>query len=199
VRTDRNYYSALDGIRGLAIVLVVICHFHDFYLVEMIPQARWETLWLQLADFTWVGVDLFFALSGFLITGILLRTRTQEGYFKNFYMRRFFRIFPLYYGFLFLYFKVAPHFVDLAHTPGSGYSSVLEHQVWYWTYIANFLMARSGQFLSEMSHFWSLSVEEHFYILWPLMIYLLGNRALLKISALPLELRRVTKPSVLPL
>jgi peptidoglycan/LPS O-acetylase OafA/YrhL len=182
MKTEKNYYSALDGIRGLGILLVLIAHFRLFYLIELTPHAPWEVAWLQIADFNWMAMEWFFAMSGFLITGILLRTKMQEGFFKNFYMRRFFRIFPLYYGFLFVYFKVLPHFMDLAHNPESAFSFVSENQGWYWTYMGNYLIALQGTWLGEMSHFWSLSVEEHFYIFWPFLIYWLGNRTILALS-----------------
>lgn len=91
-----NLLQRARRIRGLGIVLVLISHFRLIYLAEMIPQARWEMLWVEMADFNWVAMEWFFAMSGFLITGILLRTRRHEAHFKNFYMRRFFRIVPLY-------------------------------------------------------------------------------------------------------
>ena len=180
---NKDYYSSLDGIRGLGIFLVLIAHFRLFYLLEITPHAPWEIGWLQIADFNWMAMEWFFAMSGFLITGILLKTRTGEGFFKNFYMRRFFRIFPLYYGFLAFYFFVLPHFMDLKHNTESAYGFVSENQGWYWTYMGNYLIALQGNWLGEMSHFWSLSVEEHFYIAWPLLVYMLSNKRLMQLSA----------------
>ena len=78
---NRHYYPALDGLRGVAILLVVL--YHNFGFIKQ-------------SYFGWLGVDLFFVLSGFLITDILLRTRSQPGFLKDFYMRRVLRIFPLY-------------------------------------------------------------------------------------------------------
>src|SRR5512144_2577839 len=91
--STRSYYPALDGLRGIAIILVICCHNFDF-----IPYLR----------FGWIGVDLFFVLSGFLITDILLQTRDDKNYLQNFYLRRILRIFPLYYGVLLLFFALAP-------------------------------------------------------------------------------------------
>src|SRR5437899_11892805 len=89
---------ALDGVRGIAIVLVLL---HQFNRVAATDGAsRWVG---HLLDFGWVGVQLFFVLSGFLITGILLDTRESPGYFRAFFARRVLRIFPLYFGALVLF------------------------------------------------------------------------------------------------
>ncbi len=179
----KNYYTALDGIRGLGLFLVLIAHFRLFYLLELTPIHAWEDWFLQLMDFNWVAMEWFFAMSGFLITGILLKSKTQEGYFKNFYIRRFLRIFPLYYAFLAIYFFVMPRFMDMANNPESAYAFVSEHQGWYWTYFGNFLLAMQGDWLGEMSHFWSLAVEEHFYMVWPFLVYFMAGRRLMIFSA----------------
>jgi len=89
----RSYYPALDGLRGFAILGVLLQHNFSF---------------LPVPKFGWVGVDLFFVLSGFLITDILLKTKEQKNFLSNFYTRRVLRIFPLYYGSLILFFSLAP-------------------------------------------------------------------------------------------
>ena len=89
----RSYYPALDGLRGIAILLVICCHNFDF---------------LPYFKFGWIGVDLFFVLSGFLITDILLKTRDTKHFLRNFYIRRILKIFPLYYGVVLLFFVIAP-------------------------------------------------------------------------------------------
>ncbi|MEI9808490.1 MAG: acyltransferase [Bacteroidota bacterium] len=86
---NRSYYPALDGLRGIAIILVLCCHNFNF---------------LPHFELGWIGVDLFFVLSGFLITDILLRTKETKNFLQNFYIRRILRIFPLYYGALLLFF-----------------------------------------------------------------------------------------------
>ncbi|HET7321798.1 MAG TPA: acyltransferase, partial [Longimicrobiaceae bacterium] len=126
----------------------------------------------------WVGVDLFFVLSGFLITGILLRTKGRAGYFRTFYARRALRILPLYYGFLAFYLWVIPHAY-----PGQmqAYSVLHEHQAWLWAYGNNLMGPFTGVHLSfGLTHFWSLAVEEQFYLVWPLVVLLLSRRALLR-------------------
>lgn len=124
-----------------------------------------------MASAGWIGVDLFFVLSGFLITGILLDTRGHRHYFRNFYARRTLRIFPLYYGVLFL---------SLALTP-------LLHLQWQAGDISHFLYVGniSIQFNPSLmvvrpwlnfSVLWSLAVEEQFYLLWPLIILFIADR-----------------------
>jgi peptidoglycan/LPS O-acetylase OafA/YrhL len=112
------------------------------------------------------GVDLFFVLSGFLITGLLLEAKGRPDYYRRFYIRRTLRIFPLYYLALGVAFWVWPHFFP-------GLSSLLnaahEHQVWYWLYASNWLFVREGTYLG-LAHFWSLAVEEQFYLAWPAVV-----------------------------
>jgi len=116
----------------------------------------------------WSGVDLFFVLSGFLITGILLDTRASSNYFSSFYTRRFLRIFPLYWLSLLVYFHVAlpflQHFTAWS-IPGSS------RELWYWFYLQNWL-AGTKDVPVPLTHFWSLAIEEQFYICWPVVIYL---------------------------
>ena len=92
----KPHYPALNGMRGLAIIMVFTVHYGR-YAVD--PKWIW---WL------WTGVDLFFVLSGFLITGILYDSREEPRYFRNFYIRRALRIFPLYYGFFLLVYLLKP-------------------------------------------------------------------------------------------
>ena len=121
-----------------------------------------------------LGVDLFFVLSGFLITGILYDSRAHPGYFRNFYMRRLLRIFPLYYGVLAIVFLLIPA-IPALH--GSEIAGLRAHQAWAWLYGVNIYLAmHAGWDLSYITHFWSLAVEEQFYLLWPLLVWLLAAR-----------------------
>src|SRR5208282_2425862 len=151
---------ALDGVRGLAIVAVMLTHI-SIQQVPLHPLLR-GTLALG-----WSGVDLFFVLSGFLITGILLDTRQCPNYFRSFYARRVLRIFPLYYGFLTFALLVFPYIVSPDFMPAPS------HRWLYVCYVANWLPHAQWHVLS---HFWSLCVEEQFYFIWPLLILLVSPR-----------------------
>lgn len=150
----------LDGLRGLAVLAVILYHGSVFEP----PSAGAATVLRAAAHFGWAGVDLFFVLSGFLITRILSETRTAENYFRVFYARRFLRIFPLYYSSLLL--------VVLAFGVGASESA------WYWLYASNVKMTLDGWPPAPLSHFWSLAVEEQYYLVWPLVVQLLPRRAL---------------------
>ncbi|HEV8508404.1 MAG TPA: acyltransferase [Chitinophagaceae bacterium] len=149
----RSYYPALDGLRGFAILGVLLQHNFSF-----LPVPR----------FGWVGVDLFFVLSGFLITDILLKTKEQKNFLPNFYIRRMLRIFPLYYGSLILFFSLAP----LISQFKDQYSYYSANQGMLWMHLQNWLYIAKPKLDNHtvFSHFWSLSVEEQFYLVWPLMI-----------------------------
>ena len=131
----------------------------------------------------WMGVDLFFVLSGFLITGILLDARGSERYFRNFYARRTLRIFPLYYLALITIFVLLP----LADGSALGARSVTTWtQLWFWGYADNVLIAFRGWGASPAMtpHFWTLAVEEQFYLVWPAVVLLCSRRALVRVCVL---------------
>jgi peptidoglycan/LPS O-acetylase OafA/YrhL len=106
-----EHIPALDGLRGLAIVMVMVCH---FTIIE--KGLLIDRMYGAAGRFGWVGVDLFFVLSGFLITGILIGSKDQPHYFRNFYARRILRIFPLYYAVIAFVFFVLP-LLPLASNP----------------------------------------------------------------------------------
>jgi peptidoglycan/LPS O-acetylase OafA/YrhL len=167
---------ALDGLRGIAILLVML---HHFTISQ--PTAPLEGLVGSVVFFWWVGVDLFFVLSGFLITGILIDTRGSERYFTTFYARRTLRIFPLYYLVLFLALVVLPEF-PAAHAVLTGQVGLPpDEQVtvphWpYWLYLTNFSVADRGFLHGWVDVAWSLAIEEQFYLVWPLVIWLCPPR-----------------------
>ncbi len=172
--SGRRHHPALDGLRGLAIIMVMLLHYSPFLPNFLRPLLR------QGGS----GVDLFFVLSGFLITGILHDAKGQDHYFRNFYARRFLRIFPLYYGVLsvllisLLIFRFGfPGIWAHKHLAPLLWS----YQPWLWTYTANFYMAmhRNGMFM--LLHFWSLSIEEQFYLVWPLVVFSLSRKRLIRV------------------
>ena len=168
---------ALDGVRGVAILLVLM--FHQTILV---PQNRLDSLIARLGGMGWVGVDLFFVLSGFLITGILLDAKGQAHYFRNFYARRVLRIFPLYYAVVFVSLVVLPH---IHHPKAQNFGRVRGDEVWYWTYLSNFIIAKRNAWrhgILDVS--WSLAIEEQFYLFWPTIVLLCSRRVLMGVCGI---------------
>lgn len=151
----------LDGVRGIAILMVIAWHFVA-YALPFHPSRQW----LAVASIGGTGVDLFFVLSGFLITRILLAARGRPDFLRNFYVRRILRIFPLYYAFLVVIYLIVP-LLHFGRTPFSV-------QWWNWTYLQNVSMTffpHESQTVWEWTpHFWSLAVEEHFYLVWPFIV-----------------------------
>lgn len=153
---NRSYYPALDGLRGLASLLVVV--YHNFGFIN------------HYFFFGWIGLDIFFVLSGFLITDILLNTLGKRGYLKNFYVRRVLRVFPIYYVSLILFLIVLPRLPNLI----DYFSYYVNNQVYLWTYLQNWLYVFDPpQGRGTLNHLWSLAVEEQFYLLWPLIVLLI--------------------------
>jgi len=174
---NKRFYPALDGLRAIAVLMVFCQH----YLMRPVA-LRWG----------WTGVDIFFVLSGFLITGILFDTRDTQHRFRNFYVRRTLRIFPLYYGILLAALVAEPVF------------HWVWHPVWYlWPiYLGNYgrflwlhdfqttpivldhLMSARQHFrpplVFYLGHFWSLCVEEQFYLAWPFVVFLVKDRVKLR-------------------
>jgi peptidoglycan/LPS O-acetylase OafA/YrhL len=166
----RGHVPELDGLRGIAILLVLIHHFW--------PKHGALADYGALPAMGWVGVDLFFVISGFLITGILLDTRDDKAYYRNFYARRALRILPLYYLFVFGIFVLYP----LSFTHGfdlTAFRREARSPLWYLFYVSNFPTAVVGAQPFWMLHpLWSLAIEEQFYIVFPLLVAVLRPRHL---------------------
>lgn len=148
----------LDAVRGIAI-LVVMVH-NSAHLVPTLPLQR---LW----GYGWMGVDLFFVLSGYLITGILFDSKESQGYFKNFYARRCLRIWPLYYSVLFLMFVGIPLL-----RPSMRAEMFLRAAPW-WSYLfflQNFLVHNSSDAIGPLGVTWSVAIEEQFYAVWAVVV-----------------------------
>ncbi len=168
-RAQAGFIPALDGLRGIAIILVLL---HHFTFIR--PTAGVGALVGDVLFFFWTGVDLFFVLSGFLITGILLDSRGSKSYFTSFYARRTLRIFPLYYLVLFVAFVVLPQF-PAEQTVLVG-NDTFPPQWPYWFYLTNFSIAEGGWVHGWVDVAWSLAIEEQFYLVWPLLIWLCPPR-----------------------
>lgn len=163
-----RHFPALDGLRGIAILMVLV---HQLGMLDD-RSTILNYLFGYAIGTGWAGVQLFFVLSGFLITGILLDTQKSTNYFSGFYARRTLRIFPLYYGALALAFIVLPAFGIVS----SGVEKDWNQQIWLWTYLVNWVEP-VGIGSHTFPHFWSLAVEEQFYLLWPLLLALPIYRA----------------------
>lgn len=161
-----GYIPQFDGLRGLAILLVLIGHSG---FLEALPHAG-------MLQYTRFGVDLFFVLSGFLITGILLDSKGSEHYFRNFYARRALRIWPLYYLILFLAFVVAPLFAPSTRPTAASIWRVFVF------YVQNIVFIDRTTYPFGLGATWSLAVEEQFYLTWPVLVFLLGKRTLAIVS-----------------
>jgi peptidoglycan/LPS O-acetylase OafA/YrhL len=174
--TTQSRIPELDGLRGIAILLILCFHFLD---VPGAPLGSTLSRFQRLFSMNWIGVDLFFVLSGFLIGGILLDVRKSTSYFRTFYIRRFFRIVPLYYIWIFGY-------VLLVATAGNR---LLSHEATapqphlslatQFFFLQNFAFDQNvGLAFAWFAATWSLAVEEQFYLVSPFLVRFLSTRSL---------------------
>ncbi|HEY9152833.1 MAG TPA: acyltransferase, partial [Anaerolineales bacterium] len=152
-------YPGLDGLRAIAFLMVFLLHSDNLGI-------------------GWAGVQLFFVLSGFLITGILLDLKKRfstRDYFVKFYGRRFLRIFPLYYFYLFGMLALTS-WLENANFAVPQMELFRAQFPFAVSYIYNFFWMTTNNLSIFLSHFWSLCIEEQFYILWPLLIFLVPGK-----------------------
>ncbi len=163
----RGHLLALDGVRGLAILMVINCHAFESDYESKGFLYRTIGEWLHYGN---TGVDLFFVLSGFLITGILYDSLNDDGYFRKFYARRVLRIFPLYYGVLGVCLLLT--WPLHLHWGNMGWLLLL--------YVQNLKPAVISDFAPgkhvALYHFWSLAIEEQFYLVWPAVVFWIRTR-----------------------
>ncbi len=151
---------SLDGVRGLAILTVMLGHIGEFGL-PIHPAFN------AVFAMSWVGVELFFVLSGFLITSILIEKLNTKNYFSRFYLRRFLRIVPVYYLVLTVTTYLFPLIFNNLITPDMS-QSWQQHAPWYYAFLANIMMMQLGDMPHDpVAVAWSLAVEEQFYLVWP--------------------------------
>jgi peptidoglycan/LPS O-acetylase OafA/YrhL len=157
----------LDGLRGIAILAVMLYHFTPLTGPLRILAPVFRT--------GWIGVDLFFVLSGYLIAGILLDSVGRRHYYRNFIIRRCLRIFPLYYACLVLY-----AFVSSYPYPAGELRQFAESAKWYAGYLGNFRVFAENRWPAKtmLTPLWSLQIEEQFYLAFPLLVWALKRRAL---------------------
>ena len=181
----------LDGMRGVAMLWVLI--YHAWFL----PADGWAQRIAYIApNMGLVGLEMFFGMSGFLITGILLKHRDSPEYFSGFYGRRLIRILPLYFSYLFFVYYVIPnvdvlkamlhHFDDPAH--------YREGELYHWLFLSNYWYFKREAFeASLLNSTWSLAVEEQFYVVWPCIVLFFSRRALLFFCACVLAMSNVVR------
>src|SRR5579871_2260754 len=162
--STREHVPALDGIRGYGFIGIFLAH----YLAPLIERYRshpWVNVFYYLEQIAWMGVPAFFVLSGYLIGGILFNSRNREGFFRVFYGRRVLRILPVYYGTLLIVACLG--LKDGVHLNSLFWS--------HFIYIQNLLPHYSDDgFVPHFTilHFWSLAIEEQFYLTWPIVVWL---------------------------
>ncbi len=185
MKTKLNHIRALDGARGAAVIAVMLYHFMH---VPLVSNSKFDQVFGEVLRLGWIGVDLFFVLSGFLITRILLQAKQRQkfsGYLKTFYEKRVLRIFPLYYLYLiFMFFVFFPLIIH--HLDGIEKTRLIlanRDQLWFWTYLSNIKQVMNGTFYgASVGHLWSLSIEEQFYLFWPFVVYFFPIENIKKIT-----------------
>jgi peptidoglycan/LPS O-acetylase OafA/YrhL len=178
---NEGYMIQLDSLRAIAVLNVMFSHFTP----ANVPKSFASSLFPVYDWFP--GVPLFFVLSGFLITGILLRCRdtmesNQQSFgftLKRFYIRRFLRILPIYYLTLFVTAII--------------FKQVRNIFFWHLTYTTNIMVLMKGSFDETSTHFWSLSMEEQFYLFWPFIILLIPKKYLLKVILATIALAFISR------
>ena len=180
-RSPKGRIRELDGLRGMAIVLVLFYH----YISIADPGSAPNPLLVRFQHFFgigWAGVDLFFVLSGFLIGGILLDARESSHYFGTFYARRFYRIIPLYYlwiGIFFAFTAAAFHGLPQALANNPERLGIAPVYVLFLQNSAKIPHAAFGT--AWLGALWSLAVEEQFYLLMPLAVRFLSRKRLVQL------------------
>ncbi|HUS00098.1 MAG TPA: acyltransferase [Chitinophagaceae bacterium] len=153
--SSKKYIPQLDGIRGLAILLVITYHYFGF---------------LKIFSFGWTGVDVFFVLSGYLITSRLYAFKNDKNYFSKFYTNRALRILPVYYASLIIFYAGFNLLLSPVNLPSITYYN---NNWWsFLLFLENWTFIKQLPSQDHLLHFWSLAIEEQFYLIWPLFIYI---------------------------
>jgi peptidoglycan/LPS O-acetylase OafA/YrhL len=177
-RPNHGRIPELDGLRGAAIFLVLVFHYTEQQGSVASPVV---TFVQRMVLMGWSGVDLFFVLSGFLIGGILLEVRSSPSYFKTFYLRRFFRIVPIYFLWILAYIiLIAVTGPAIRAHSNSGIVTRPDFSVYgHFLFLQNLMVVSFGGLAGAwFSHLWSLAVEEQFYLVSPLVVRFLSPRNL---------------------
>ncbi|MDD3080044.1 MAG: acyltransferase [Paludibacter sp.] len=158
-----KYYSNIQALRGVAALSVLLFHFFNYSITAFVHT----NLYRKVFAFGEHAVPMFFVISGFVITRILLNSKGSQNYFKKFYLNRIRRIFPLYYLFLIIWYFILPFILNFSNP----HFVSLKSQYPLYIFMQNFYFLFPEKMYGP-AHYWSLAVEEHFYLLWPLIIYI---------------------------
>jgi peptidoglycan/LPS O-acetylase OafA/YrhL len=180
---DSKRIVQLDGIRAIAILMVLVWHYFNGDCIMTNTWSPVAHIIRRLGTLNWSGVDLFFVLSGFLLGGILLDNHEARNYFRIFYLRRACRILPIYYVIFGIFVMLKP---VLQHSGSLSWLCRPHLPLWpYLIFAQNIVMGlKESPGPAWMGMTWSLAVEEHFYLVLPLLIYFVPRRALLYVLAL---------------
>lgn len=180
----KSYHPALDGFRGLALIMVIMTHSTAYPAGGGFPEYTiFHGIWSNIQSFLWFGLEMFFVLSGFLVTGILINTRNHAHYYKNYYFRRILRVFPLYWVMLILGLVIVPNLPYIQDLPYLYYNDK-GHPTWkdamfYIFFMANFKEYQHHTIMLFVT--WSLSIEEHYYMVWPHVVKFLKKANVLRV------------------
>ncbi len=173
----RTRFPALDGLRGIALIVVFMAHFGFFFASGKV--------WRFFSVHAYISIDLWFVLSGFLITGILYDTRADSQFFKRFYLRRAIRTFPIFYLVAVLLVVLTP--VVHLYWRSRQYTFLIYLGNYFANHAPSLYIVPSrltGLFAVQLAHLWSLCVEEQFYLVWPLIVWMVPSRVrLLQVTA----------------
>jgi len=169
----QNYIRGFDGLRAIAVIWVIFGHV--FSNLNWPATQSYQKALMLVTNISWTGVQLFFVLSGFLITGILLKSKGSENQLRNFYIRRSLRIFPIYFLLLLVLFIIVP----LLFSVPQWLEGPSGTQLWYWTYMQNWVRPFSDT--NGFGHLWSLAIEEQYYLIWPLLVLRFNPKRLISI------------------
>jgi peptidoglycan/LPS O-acetylase OafA/YrhL len=173
----REHLPWLDGLRGLGILLVMWYHFVEMFPV---PSGALDKAFFRILGTGWIGVELFFLLSGFLVTKVLCDAKPHPCLLRNFFARRALRILPLYYGFLLTLFFILPR----CRSPLPEEVQVLrDQQWWFWAFLSNWLFAMKGGFGHVPGgYLWWLSLDMQYCLVWPFFVARMSRSRLVALS-----------------
>jgi peptidoglycan/LPS O-acetylase OafA/YrhL len=178
-QTKSEYVHFLDGLRAIAVLSVILFRSYQKYgQMAINTNSHAKRVLHAMFGNGWLGVDLFFVISGFLITGILLKCRGRDGYFRKFYAARATRILPA----CFAYIACLP-LVERLLPDSYGPPLTVQSMLWAFTALTNVQILLFGRdaIPENLVHLWSLSVEQHFYLFWPAVVAWVSPKRLLPV------------------